>query len=156
MSVDASKWAWDLPIAPAQRLVLLCLADHAGNQDAEDWTCFPSQQRISTRTGYPLRSVERYVGELARAGIISVETPRKGGRLQVRHYVLHRGWTPPSELPADEAAPRECPSSIQRSRRRGCGHGQYPQDGADAVGSNGCFLGCDPNLRRSLDWTGLF
>ncbi|MFW1853540.1 helix-turn-helix domain-containing protein, partial [Acinetobacter guillouiae] len=42
MSVDALNWAWSAPVeSSAQRLVLLSLADRAG----EHHTCYPSNSR---------------------------------------------------------------------------------------------------------------
>ncbi len=46
MSIDATRWAWTVPVNnSSQRLVLLSLADRAG----EEHTAWPSIERIGKR-----------------------------------------------------------------------------------------------------------
>lgn len=42
MSIDATRWAWTQQITPSQKIVLLSLADRAG----EDGYCYPSMARL--------------------------------------------------------------------------------------------------------------
>lgn len=54
MSLDATKWAWEVQFSdrkggslkPLKRLVLLSLADRAG----EEHTCYPSVKRLEDDT----------------------------------------------------------------------------------------------------------
>ncbi|MAT04924.1 MAG: hypothetical protein CL424_07765 [Acidimicrobiaceae bacterium] len=61
MSVKAMTWAWQQQTATAgQKLVLLALADHAG----EDFTCYPSTARLSEKTGYTVRTIRSLIDDL--------------------------------------------------------------------------------------------
>lgn len=91
MSNKALNWAWDAPIPPGPKFVLVALADHATDHDGEDWTCFPSSERLMAFTGYPSRTLERHLAWLWKAGWYTSATPRgKRGKMQVRRYTLHR------------------------------------------------------------------
>ena len=81
MSVDATRWAWDAPVkSSAQRLILLSLADRAG----EDHTCYPSNKRLADDTVLNLKTVQKAVNELIEMGLISDTGERKGNTKQVR------------------------------------------------------------------------
>lgn len=59
MSIEALKWAWEQQaLTPAEKLVLLCLADHA---DDLGENCYPSQERIAKKTGVGRESVSRAI-----------------------------------------------------------------------------------------------
>ena len=67
MSLAAITWAFDQhDTTPTQRLVLLCLADYA-NQDNEAW---PSAKTIAQRTGLSPASVYRTLSDLKRGGYV--------------------------------------------------------------------------------------
>lgn len=111
MSNKALNWAWEAPVPAGPKLVLVALADHATDHAGEDWTCFPSNERLTAFTSLPPRTLERHISWLAAEGWISRDTPRKGGKMQVRHYVLHReklaaalGADAPADA-ADDASP---------------------------------------------------
>ena len=81
MSVEAMRWAWraaDLGLMPSgcggQMAVLLVLADHANNQDDEEWLSFPSVAKIARRTCLSEKSVERHLQWLIAEGWISRAT----------------------------------------------------------------------------------
>ena len=68
MSLVATRWAWSLRgLRPAQKLVLLSLADRAG----EDGVCWPSIPRLARDTGLNEKTV--------RAAILNTRWP---GRFQ--------------------------------------------------------------------------
>jgi len=67
MSLAAITWAFDQhDTTPTQRLVLLCLADYA-NQDDEAW---PSAKKVAERTGLSPASVYRTLSDLKRGGYV--------------------------------------------------------------------------------------
>lgn len=76
MSLDATRWAWGVSgIRPAWKLVLLSLADRAG----EARTCWPSLGRLAADTGLDLKTVRRALNELCGRGLISRDSrPGRG------------------------------------------------------------------------------
>ena len=81
MSVDATRWAWKVPVKNAtQRLILLSLADRAG----EHHTCYPSNKRLAQDTMLNLKTVQKSVRELIELGLITDTGERKGSTNQVR------------------------------------------------------------------------
>lgn len=65
MSLQAITWAFDQhDTTPTQRLVLLCLADYA-NQDDQAW---PKPATIAKRTGLGVASVYRATSQLVESG----------------------------------------------------------------------------------------
>lgn len=74
MSLDATRWAWKLTgIRPAEKLILLSLADRAG----ESHTCYPSSARLTADTGLDRKTVLAVLQHLEKAGHIEV-TRRPG------------------------------------------------------------------------------
>jgi pyocin large subunit-like protein len=85
MSLDATLWAWSAPVtSSAQRLVLLSMADRAG----EDMTAFPSMQRISADTVLDIKTVKKVVAELIEMGLINDTGRRVGSTGRVRVFQL--------------------------------------------------------------------
>lgn len=108
------RWAWK---AADERLidssgamaVLIVLADHASDAYGEDWTCFPSFERIARRTCFDEKTVGRHVDWLLAEGWIEREplpsSLRKGRRRNAEKgkffYTLKRsrlGETSPDNL----------------------------------------------------------
>lgn len=110
MSNDAMVWAWKSPIEDSTAVfVLVVLADHAGDCAGEDWTCFPSVDRIMQRTRKSRSAVERALKWLEAEGYISRERRRlPGGRLGIYDYVLHRerNLAASTPTPADHTSKR--------------------------------------------------
>lgn len=109
MSNKALTWAFEAKIDNVgAKFVLVALADHASDHAGEDWTCFPSPERIMAFTSMPLRSVERALSWLAAEGWIVRETPRDGrGRVKARIYRLIRSRTSQEPVLAQETD--DCP-----------------------------------------------
>lgn len=85
MSVDATRWAWIAPVnSSAQRLVLLSLADRAG----EFHTCFPSIARITKDTKLNRKTIMKVIGELIGLGLVEDTGHRKGSTKQIIVYRL--------------------------------------------------------------------
>lgn len=91
MSNDALTWAWRAPVKSGAKFVLVALADHGTDHSGEDWTCYPSIDRLMSRTGYSASAVKAHLVQLERDGWISrSRRRRKDGSLGVYDFVLHR------------------------------------------------------------------
>ena len=66
MSNKASGWAWEQPITPSQKLVLLSLADRSD----EDGICWPGTRNVEKRTGLSRATVKRALAQLETIGAI--------------------------------------------------------------------------------------
>lgn len=92
MSLDATNWAWRVQfkerkggsLKPLKRLVLLSLADRAG----EDHTCYPSVKRLEEDTNLDRKTVMKIIAELIEDGLIQDTGERKGRTRQVKVYHL--------------------------------------------------------------------
>lgn len=75
MSAAASRWAWAVrDITPTQKLVLVCLADHAGKDGGN---CFPAIARVASECCLSERAVQYAMRQLAELGLMTAE-PRPG------------------------------------------------------------------------------
>ena len=86
MSIDATRWAWAAPVNnSSQRLVLLSLADRAG----EEHTAWPSMERLASDTVLNLKTVKKVVTELIELGLILDTGKRTGptGRVRILELV---------------------------------------------------------------------
>lgn len=86
MSNDATRWAWIAPVkTSAQRLVLLSLADRAGEQH----TAWPSMERLAADTVLNLKTVKKVVNELIEIGLILDTGKRTGptGRVRILQLI---------------------------------------------------------------------
>ncbi|HGY4639532.1 TPA: helix-turn-helix domain-containing protein [Acinetobacter baumannii] len=92
MSLDATKWAWEVQFSdrkggslkPLKRLVLLSLADRAG----EEHTCYPSVKRLEDDTNLDRKTVMKIIAELIEDGLIADTGERTGKTKQVKIYKL--------------------------------------------------------------------
>lgn len=112
MSNKALNWAWAAKIPHGPKFTLVALADHGSDHDGEDWSCFPSPERLMDFTGFPLRTLERHLEWLDLMGWITRIADRDGrGRLVKRSYRLHRnprpkpGWEKLVKSKASEGCP---------------------------------------------------
>ena len=74
-------WESDLPAT--ERLIMLCLADHADDSGE----CYPSIQRLQDRTGLSERAVQNNLRKLVASGHLEVQ--EGGGRGRANLYVVH-------------------------------------------------------------------
>jgi hypothetical protein len=116
MSNKALNWAWAAKIPAGPKFVLVALADHATDHDGEDWSCFPSNERLMDFTGFTQRTLERHLEWLDLMGWVSRIAGRdRRGRLTDRRYRLHRvvqakpGSAKLSKRPAESAASDDDP-----------------------------------------------
>lgn len=92
MSLDATNWAWKVrqkqkrggSTKPLKRLVLLSLADRAG----EDHCAYPSIARLVEDTEMDRKTVLKIIDELIHDGLIEDTGERKGRTKQVKVYRL--------------------------------------------------------------------
>lgn len=74
MSVDATRWAWMQAVTPTQKLLLLSLADRAG----EGHECWPSIKRLEVDTGLYRETIYQAIQDLEAKGLL--EATRKKGQ----------------------------------------------------------------------------
>lgn len=92
MGFYAMNWAFSTPIKnPGAKYLLLSLAEHARDEGEGSWTCFPSVERLATRTAQGVRTVESHLAWLVCEGWISrhVRRNRRQGE-SAYFYTLHR------------------------------------------------------------------
>ena len=68
MSIEAMAWAWEQPVPPITKLVLLALADDA-TPDGEVW---PALNRIATKCGVTKPDLSRRMRYSAARGYLSL------------------------------------------------------------------------------------
>lgn len=89
MSIRVMANVWEMDgLSPHERLVLLCLADHA-NDSGE---CYPSMTRLCARTGMTDRGVQKCLGNLVERRVLDVE--RGGGRGKSNRYTIAQNPEP--------------------------------------------------------------
>ena len=97
MSLQAMDWALRKVqgISPTQKLILICLANHAG----PDGTCWPSQNTLSEYSGLSRESISRNLSDLERKGVIR-SLPRRddAGRDLSKTYFLNILPEAPAEV----------------------------------------------------------
>lgn len=84
MSLDASTWAWRQRLKSSEKLVLLAMADRAG----EDHKCYPSIARIAFDTGLNRKTVTAVLGRLRESGLIMKTGRMVGHNFSVPEYQL--------------------------------------------------------------------
>lgn len=87
MSVAAVAWAFEQPLPPNEKVVLLALADCENGQTA---LCIPGQERIAEMASMSVRSVQRMLAKLEEGGYIRREhrTSQVSGYRTSDSYVL--------------------------------------------------------------------
>lgn len=87
MGYRAIGWAWTVSgLSPAERFILIALADSASNQDG---TCWPGLDMVGRMTGYSRRTVISTISSLADRQLITViERRDQQGRQQSNVYRL--------------------------------------------------------------------
>jgi len=130
MSLDATKWAWEVQFSdrkggslkPLKRLVLLSLADRAG----EEHTCYPSVKRLEDDTNLDRKTVMKIIAELIEDGLIADTGERTGKTKQVKIYKLI--------------------GVLGRENKRVPTTGYLPQESIDLKGTN---VGTVPTMEQS-------
>lgn len=87
MSNEAINWAYAQTVETSgAKFVLVALADFAD----QEWSCFPSQERLAAMTGQSVRTVRRQLVALEEAGLLTRQVRRDsaGQRTTDRYYLL--------------------------------------------------------------------
>lgn len=100
MSTEATIWAWKQQVPSSQKIVLLSMADRAG----EDFRCWPSVRRLCLDTSLSERTVQQAVCDLEKSGLIKRDM--RTGRATV-YYLI--GVQRRESTPADSAPPQILP-----------------------------------------------
>lgn len=84
MSFDASRWAWKVKVRGAsQRLVLLALADRAGDENR----CYPSLSRLILDTSLNRKTIIKVLDELETKKLIKFTGEIKGNGVKVYELI---------------------------------------------------------------------
>lgn len=98
MSNKAITWAWDQQLPPREKLILICLADAAND---EDWQCWPSQRHVAAKTGYSIATVKRSLKTLDETGYLTRDHRRRAdGSRSSDVYTLNTTRVQPDTTPA--------------------------------------------------------
>ena len=151
MSIDATRWAWTAPVNnSSQRLVLLSLADRAG----EEHTAWPSIDRLAKDTVLDKKTVQKVILELINLGLVEDTGERTGPTRRVRVLKLNgvKGREDYTQNLDDANTPKN--GNIKQSQKRNDSkNGNDPENGALNNPKNGMLN--DPkngvqNLSRNL------
>lgn len=161
MSIDATRWAWTAPVNnSSQRLVLLSLADRAG----EEHTAWPSIDRLAKDTVLDKKTVQKVILELINLGLVEDTGERTGPTRRVRVLKLNgvKGREDHTQNLDDANTPKN--GNIKSSQKRNDSkNGNDPENGALNNPKNGMLN--DPkngvqnlsgnlpmNLSQEHDW----
>ena len=162
MSIDATRWAWAAPVNnSSQRLVLLSLADRAG----EEHTAWPSIERLAKDTVLDKKTVQKVILELIKLGLVEDTGERTGPTRRVRVLKLNgvKGREEYTQNLDDANTPKN--GNIKQSQKPNYSkNGNDPENGALNNPKNGMLN--DPkngvqnlsenlpmNLSQEHDWT---
>lgn len=85
MSIEALSWAWQQPLKPGPKLVLLALADHADHKGI----CWPGQEGLAEKTGMNRSTVIENIRKLVELDLVEVEKRAdEQGRRTSNRYIL--------------------------------------------------------------------
>jgi hypothetical protein len=80
MSIKLMAWAWETDLPQTEKMVLLCLCDHAN--DSGD--CWPSVARLAVKCSVTDRTVQKAIQSLKDRGILSwVDAPGRTHRFTI-------------------------------------------------------------------------
>jgi hypothetical protein len=102
-------WAFAQYLPPAEKIILLALADYADDTGR----CWPSQETLTAKTSLSIRTIRTHLHALADAGFIAVETRHRddGGRRSNAYVLQMQAATPRQILP-------DPPANIDRTPRQ--------------------------------------
>lgn len=154
MSIDATRWAWTAPVSnSSQRLVLLSLADRAG----EEHTAWPSIERLAKDTVLDKKTVQKVILELINLGLVEDTGERTGPTRRVRILKLNgvKGREEYTQIQNDSNTPKN--GNIKQSQKRNDSkNGNDPENGMlnDPKNEVQNLSGnLSMNLSQEHDWT---
>lgn len=91
MSLKQSQWAWNLPIKPGPKFVLLALADFANDQGE----CYPSLKRLQKKCGFSRSTLIVHLNWLRKNNLIAVRNQHdKNGYRRQNFYQINSSLSP--------------------------------------------------------------
>ncbi|MDQ7986230.1 helix-turn-helix domain-containing protein [Pseudomonas sp. G34] len=84
MSIKAMNWAWEQPLPPVPKLVLMALADNADDHGY----CWPKMKTIAAKCSTSERTVQRTIKTLLAAGLL-----KKDARFSASGRQVSNGYT---------------------------------------------------------------
>jgi len=84
MSIKAMNWAWEQPLPPVPKLVLMALADNADDHGY----CWPKMKTIAAKCSTSERTVQRTIKTLLAAGLL-----KKDARFSASGQQVSNGYT---------------------------------------------------------------
>ena len=145
MSIDATRWAWTVPVNnSSQRLVLLSLADRAG----EEHTAWPSIDRLAKDTVLDKKTVQKVILELINLGLVEDTGERTGPTKRVRVLKLNgvKGREEYTQIQNDSNTPKN--GNIKQSQKRNDSKNENdPKNGVQNLSENPSM-----NLSQEHDW----
>lgn len=120
---EVAGWIRRLRLAPAEKLVLLLIFDHAGPQQDGTWTAWPSARVLAQEAGFASRAtVRKHIVSLEAAGIVErVERARDNGSRTSNSLVLLVGSSTPVSVPppATQSVPPPAPEGVPQKPSEG-------------------------------------
>jgi hypothetical protein len=113
MSVRLMGTVFYLDIDPSEKLVLLAMADHA---DDDGTKCFPSVARLSLKTSFSRRGVQKVIARLTKKGFLLAAGRRREGTIEYRIMVAKSERGSQGELRSQRTSGRE---GVNLSAERG-------------------------------------
>lgn len=121
MSVDATRWAWSQVLKASEKLVLLALADRAGESNE----CWPSIDRLVNDTGLERKTVLSVIARLEDKGLLVIYRDVGKGNFYTligvdnRHAqpVPKTAPVPKTELPSPKNGTGPVPKTGHESKR---------------------------------------
>lgn len=140
MSLKAMTWVWKQETkSSGERLVLLALADHAG----EDGECWPHSGKIAEKCGLDRKTVQRHITALHERGLVTKVHRRK------RSNGTLAGWL--YRLECSEGTPTpplEIEDPVEEDSKRG--HAGGVLEGASMSSLEPTLS--NPQIEPSCDW----
>lgn len=105
MSLDATNWAWRVPVhTSSQRTVLLSMADRAG----EDHTAYPSVARLAKDCVLNRKTVMKVIDELEELNLLQFTGKTRGNGVKVYRLIGVNGR---EEIPLTSTKSGTCPKN---------------------------------------------
>jgi hypothetical protein len=114
MSIKALNWAFEQNLKPAQKMVLVALADHA----SDDGLCWPGIKTIAKKASMSESSIRRQLDQLIDAGFLHKEIRiRENGSQQSNAYYLNMGGCQNDRGGLSTVTPLEPPLEIKKKKK---------------------------------------
>ena len=126
MSLDATRWAWQQDLRPSHKLLLLSLADRAG----ENHECYPSISRIEGDTGLHRVTIMEAIEHLEQLGLLAVSRMNgRGNRYDLIGICDRRAPLDQCGKPVRKTAPVQKSIPVQKTALDQCGKPHSDQCG---------------------------